>query len=105
MHITVEDKVFQASSPIRHATETVKIIREVNSDDGVNCAKPILIRYTDGGPDHRTTYKYVHFFSVLEFVDLDLFVACRTAPNQSYKQSSKKNYVFVKPWLTERFTR
>ena len=85
VHVTVKDKIFQPSSPLRHAVENVNIIRE-QSPDGVNSHLPILLRFTDGGPDHRTTYKTVQLASVLEFValDLDFLVLARTAPAQSY---------------------
>ena len=33
--VTVKDTFFQASTPIRHATETTKILREKHSDDDV----------------------------------------------------------------------
>lgn len=92
VHITIKDKIFQPSSPLRHATETVKIIREKHSDDDVTSQQPILLRFTDGGPDHRTTYVSVQFASILEFIalDLDLFVACRTAPHQSYNNPAER---------------
>ena len=92
VHITVKDKVFEASSPHRHAAETVKIVRNFSSDDSINCSKPILVRYTDGGPDHRTTYSSVQLCAILEFValDLDMFVAVRTAPNQSYNNPAER---------------
>lgn len=44
VHITLKDKVFQASSPLRHVTENVKIIRETRSSDEVSCNWPILVR-------------------------------------------------------------
>ncbi|XP_053395894.1 uncharacterized protein LOC123545597 [Mercenaria mercenaria] len=92
VHITLKEKVLQPSSPIRHATETTKITREVCSDDDVNCNKPVLLRYTDGGPDHRTTYQSVQMAAIEEFIslDLDMFIACRTAPNQSYNNPAER---------------
>lgn len=86
IHITVKDKVFQPSSPLRHATENMATIREHYSDDDVNLNKPILIRYTDGGPDHRTTYTSVKLATLIEFIayDLDMVICVRTAPCGSY---------------------
>lgn len=90
--VTVKDKIFEPSSPERHSAETVSIVRECYSEDGVNMSKPILIRYTDGGPDHRTTYKSVQLCSLIEFIalDLDMIVCARTAPSQSYHNPAER---------------
>ncbi|XP_053405192.1 uncharacterized protein LOC123536040 [Mercenaria mercenaria] len=92
VHVTVKDKVFQASSPLRHATENRNIVLENYTDDGVNLDRPILFRYTDGGPDHRTTYKSVKTACLLEFIclDLDMLICVRTAPNQSYNNPAER---------------
>lgn len=50
VHITLKDKIFQPSTPFRHAAETVKIVRSYFSEYDVNANKPIIVRYTDGGP-------------------------------------------------------
>ena len=55
IHVGIKDKVFSASSASRHTAETVKILR-AETDDGLSLVKPRLFVYTDGGPDHRTTY-------------------------------------------------
>ena len=92
VHVTVKDKVFEPSSPLRHSAETVKIVRNYFSEDDVNCQFPIVIRYTDGGPDHRTTFKSVQMSCLLEFIalDLDMLVAARTAPAQSYHNPAER---------------
>lgn len=92
VHITVKDKVLQASSPLRHSTETVRIMRDHYSNDSVNLNKPVLIRYTDGGPDHRTNFPSVQLCAIIEFIalDLDMLIACRTAPNQSYNNPAER---------------
>ena len=47
--VTLKDSVFQASSPLRHAAELSRILQQK-----VNFVlKPILLVYSDGGPDHR----------------------------------------------------
>ena len=50
-------------------------------------AKSILCIYSDGGPDHRLTYVSVQLSLIALFLnlDLDFLVACRTAPNHSWK--------------------
>lgn len=92
IHVTVKDKVFQPSSAIRHTTETLKILRSVASDDDVNLTKPVLFVYTDGGPDHRTTFFSVQIALIGLFIalDLDLLVAARTAPCQSYNNPAER---------------
>ena len=49
--------------------------------------KIILCVYSDGGPDHRLTYISVQLSLIALFlnVDLDFSIACRTAPNHSWR--------------------
>ncbi|KAK3084947.1 hypothetical protein FSP39_021903 [Pinctada imbricata] len=86
IYVTVKDKIFQHSSSFRHATELLRIIRNNYSDEGVDLDVPILCLMTDGGPDHRLTYETVRASLVLLFMqaDLDMLIAIRTAPNQSW---------------------
>lgn len=93
LHVTVKDKVFQPSSAHRHMVESIKILRSVNSEDGVNLEKPILFVYTDGGPDHRTNFWSVQFAYILLFfaLDLDMLIAARTAPSNSYANPAERS--------------
>ena len=47
---------------------------------------PILLIYSDGGPDHRCNYMSVKLSLIAVFLDLDLdmLVALRTAPSNSW---------------------
>lgn len=92
VHVTVKDKLFEASTPQRHVVETMKILRDSRSVDGVSLDQPILLLYTDGGPDHRTTYKRVQLTLVYMFIalDLDALFAARTAPCQSYANPAER---------------
>lgn len=92
VHVTVKDKVFEASSPMRHLTENIALLRHKYCTDGVNLDKPILIRYSDGGPDHRVTYRSVQLCSLVEFIalDLDMIVCARTAPSMSYLNPAER---------------
>ncbi|XP_056009601.1 uncharacterized protein LOC130051588 [Ostrea edulis] len=92
LYVTVKDKVFQAPSPLRHSTESVSLMRQCYSDDDVNLRTPVLIRYTDGGPDHRTTYKSVKICTLMEFIalDLDMIVCARTVPCGSYANPAER---------------
>lgn len=74
--VVVNDTVFSSSSPFRHAA----------SIRGVVASKPIALLYTDGGPDHRLTYESVKMSLIGLFLatDLDMLVACRCCPGQSW---------------------
>lgn len=47
---------------------------------------PILLIFTDGGPDHRLTYMSVKLSMIALFLemDLDCLIALRTAPSNSW---------------------
>ena len=49
--------------------------------------KPILVLYTDGGPDHRLTYLSVQLslLAIFKELDLDFLCAVRTPPQHSWK--------------------
>ena len=93
VHVTVKDKVFQPSTALRHTVETVKIIRKCRSPDDVNSGYPVLLEYTDGGPDHSTTFWTVKIGQVMKFImlDLDLLVAARTTPSHSYVNMAERS--------------
>ena len=83
VYVTMKDSIFEPSSPLRHAAELSGILqREVNF-----ILKPVLLVYSDGGPDHRVTYVSVKAAMIALFLkhNLDLLVAAQTAPNQSYR--------------------
>lgn len=89
-YVILKDKMFEPLSAIRHAAELVSTL--LQDTDGVTAAKPILLEYTDGGPDHRSTYKSVQLAHIAKFIrlDLDLLVCARTAPHQSYKNPAER---------------
>ena len=76
--VVLNDAVFQASSPFRHAASLRQLI-QANP-------KPILLLFTDGGPDHRLNYESVKMslVSVFKACNLDQIVAARCAPGQSW---------------------
>lgn len=53
---------------------------------GNNIISPIVAFYKDGGPDHRPTYGSVQLalLAIFKWYDLDMLVACRTAPGKSF---------------------
>lgn len=62
--VGMKDSIFEPSSPHHHATE-LNFLLTRQSD-----ANPILLLYTDGGPDH-----HVNFLSV-QLSLIALFLAC-----------------------------
>ena len=54
--------------------------------------KPYLLMYTDGGPDHRTTYGSVKLSLIVLFklLDLDILIAARTAPGNSWANPAER---------------
>lgn len=57
----------------------VKFVRKEHSEDGVTSDNPVFGVYTDGGPDHRTTYGSVQLSYIAMFILLgfDILVAGR----------------------------
>lgn len=86
LHVLVKDTVFQPSTPYRHATELLQVLREKE------IVQPVLFLYTDGSGDHRSTYLSVQLSLILLFIqlDLDMVVACRTAPGHSYTNPAER---------------
>ena len=71
---------FEPSSPARHSTEMATIINQEVPHH------PILLIYSDGGPDHRLTNLSVKLALIGLYLklDLDYLCAARTAPYHSY---------------------
>ena len=88
LHVLVKDTVLQPSSPFRHSVELASIL----SPSPTQAASPIIFAYTDGGADHRCTFLSVQLAWILLFqqLDLDLLVACRTAPGHSYVNPAER---------------
>ena len=79
--VSLKDQVFEPSSPMRHSTELIKILTSQNKEKN-----PVLLLYSDGGPDHRIVYLEVQLalLALFIFLDLDCLHAVRTAPYQSF---------------------
>ena len=77
---------------MRHATELREIIREDFCNDEVAMDKPVLVLFTDGGPNHRTTFETVQFSPLCLFIqlDLDMIVALHTAPYNSWMNPAER---------------
>ena len=81
VNVGLKDAAFEASSPLRHATELSALLKvwKVN--------RPVLFLYSDGGPDHRVTYLSTKLSLIALFLeqDLDCLVAVRTPPHNSWR--------------------
>lgn len=83
VNIALKDAVFQPSDSFRTVLEMKKVVEErVDSIDDVK----YLFLMTDGGGEHRVNFHSVKVPLILLFkeLDLDLLVAIRCAPGQSY---------------------
>ena len=58
--------------------------------------------YTDGGPDHLSTYMSVKLSMIALFIELDLdaLVALRTAPKQFLGKSGRTYYEHCQHWAS-----
>ena len=87
VHVGLKDSIFEHSSPIKHAAELNKIF-----DSQERLLPPILVLYTDGGPDHRLTFVSVQLSLLALFIklDLDFLCAVRTPPHNSWKNPAER---------------
>lgn len=85
-YVCMKDAVFQPSNPRRHAIELQKVIAQHHLE------APIVVMYTDGGPDHRCDYISVIYSMVFLFFDLnlDMLVLARNAPGHSWRNPAER---------------
>ena len=102
--VSVKDKFFSPSSPIRHSAETAAMLRREtifmqgnhpdDPDVGIpgDFGAPMLAVYSDGGPDHNTSFMSVKLAALVLFVslNLDVYIAVRCAPMQSYRNPAER---------------
>ena len=83
--VSYKDSVFEGSNPFRHAVEMEHILRQKE-------LKPVLIVYSDGGPDHRLTYHSVKLALIILFkrLGIDTLIAPRTAPGHSWLNPAER---------------
>lgn len=72
-------------------------MRKYYSYDGVNLQTLVLICSTDGGPDHRITYKSMKLCVLIEFVVHDLnTIVCARIALRGYKPFRMLNWRYGK---------
>ena len=84
--IGLKDATLEPSSPLRHSTELSKLLTDRN------ITSYILLIYSDGGPDHNTTFLSVQLGLIALFLrhDMDMIEAVRTAPYHSWKNPCER---------------
>ena len=89
--MSLKDRVFQKSSRFRHVTEIHNQLEALN-DSEVSSAKEILLLVTDGGGDHNVTHTSVQLSLGALFLNLnlDMLVAMRTCPTQSWTNLAER---------------
>ena len=78
------------SSALFNATEIAKVL--ISKYGSKEAVPPILILYTDGGPEHHTTFLSVKIALIClqKFLSLDQVLAVCTAPGHSYHNPAEK---------------
>lgn len=86
VYVGLKDPIFEPSSALRHAAELNSIIASRNLDH------PVLVIYTDGGPDHNVTFlkTKLALISLYLSCNFDMLVAVRTAPYHSWKNPCER---------------
>jgi len=84
--VIVNDSVFQSSNPMRHATSIVKQVKLLVDKPSV------VLKFSDGGCDHRNTLESMKCSSICisKELDLDLYVATRCAPGQTWTNPAER---------------
>ena len=79
----------EPSSALRNAAEVKRVLI---SKFGKNNIPPIVIFYTEGGPEHRTTFLSVKtaMIALQQAINADLLVALRTVPGHSFRNPAEK---------------
>ena len=88
--VTLKDKVLQPSHALRHSVELSNIVQtHFEKEESTN---HVVLVVSDGGPDHRVTYLSVKVAMIALFksLDLDMLIAIRTCPYQSWSNLAER---------------
>ena len=82
-HVCIKNAITQPSSALRHTAETRRYYGPKPN--------PILVKYHDGGSDHKDTNGAVRVASIIEFLkdDRDYYLSMRCVPGQSFKDPAE----------------
>ena len=90
LNVLLKITAISPSSALKNAREVgdVSIVKY----GSVEQIPPALIMYTDGGPEHRTTFLSVKItiIALQKFLNLDHILVARTAPGHSYRNPTEK---------------
>ena len=80
------------SSALCNATEITKVLISKYGSKETVPPPPTFILYTNGGPEHSTTFLSVKIALIClqKFLNLDQVLAVRTAPGHSYRNPAEK---------------
>ena len=97
LHVGLKDSVFETSEPFRHAEELKRIYKfegtkrsgeraEAETVVPYSGGPPVLVVYSDGGPDRMLSRASVLVANIVLFLelDLDMMVLARTVPGLSF---------------------
>ena len=88
--VSINISATDPSTALRNATAVPNVlIEKFNTKEA---GPPVLILYTDGGPEHRTTFLSVKIAIIClqKYLDLDQVLAVRTAPGHYYRNPAEK---------------
>ncbi len=86
--IGLKDQALQPSSSYRHDTELIDSLKKYHNQS----VPPIVLKYTDGGPDRKCNNAAVILSNIALCyqLDLDFLVHARTAPGDSFKNPAER---------------
>ena len=78
------------STALQNATEVADVL--IEKFDTKEAVPPVLILYTDSGPEHQITFLSVKIVMIClqKYLDLDQILAVRTARKHSYRNPAEK---------------
>jgi hypothetical protein len=84
--VYVNDSVFEPANLFRHAAQLVKVVKQ----SGI--VPPVLLKFSDGGTDHRNTFESVKcaLICVFKELELNMLIAARCAPGQSWSNPAER---------------
>lgn len=82
--VTLKEGAFEASSPLHHAAEMKADLKLLSINTAI---RPVLLLYSNGGPDHNITFGNVKVALIALFrsLQLDYLLAARACPGHSFR--------------------